>query len=177
MQHDLCNIEVDQQCGGIHDGGDQRRRHHGRVHMQLFCRHGQQSADELRQQDGADQGQAHHQRHRGGHLVEQQQFCKVAHRQRCAAQQGHPALPPQDAGQVVGLDLAHRHAADDGGGALTARVAAGIGQHGDVRRQHGHGGQCVLIPRMTRLEKVALIIKNSSQGARLLYRSHMLCLK
>ena len=46
----------------------------------------------------------------------------------------------------MGLDLAHRHAADDGGGALTARVAAGIGQHGDVRRQHGHSGQCVLIP-------------------------------
>ncbi|SCJ49747.1 Uncharacterised protein [uncultured Clostridium sp.] len=32
-------------------------------------------------------------------------------------------------------------------------------------------------PRMTRLEKVALIIRNSSHGARLLYRSHMLCLK
>ena len=32
-------------------------------------------------------------------------------------------------------------------------------------------------PRMTMLEKVALIIRNSSHGARLLYRSHMLCLK
>ena len=52
--------------------------------------------------------------------------------------------------QVVGLDLAHRHAADDGGGALTARVAAGIGQHGDVGRQH----RCLLYtspsPRDTR---------------------------
>ena len=45
----------------------------------------------------------------------------------------------------MGLDVAHRHAADDGGGALAARVAACVGQHGDVCSQHGHSGQCILV--------------------------------
>ena len=42
---------------------------------------------------------------------------------------------------------------DDGGGALAARVAACIGQHGDVCGQHGHSGQCVLV----RESRVALL--------------------
>ena len=46
----------------------------------------------------------------------------------------------------MGLDVADSHTTDDGGGTLAACVTAGIGQHGDVGGQHGHGGEGVLVP-------------------------------
>ena len=46
----------------------------------------------------------------------------------------------------MGGNIAHRHAADDGGGTLAARVAARIGQHRDIGGQHSNGGQRAFIP-------------------------------
>ena len=47
VQQCLCNVEVHQQRGGIHDGGNQGRSHHSGVYVQLFCCHRQNAADEL----------------------------------------------------------------------------------------------------------------------------------
>lgn len=47
VQQCLCNVEVYQQRGGIHDSGDQGRSHHSGVYVQLFCCHGQDAADDL----------------------------------------------------------------------------------------------------------------------------------
>ena len=84
--------------------------------------------------------------HRGGDAVEHDQLGKVAQGQCAAAENGDAELSPQNLGQVVGLDVADGHTTDDGGGALAARITAGIGQHGDVGGQHGHGGEGVLVP-------------------------------
>ena len=60
MQYRRSNLEIHNQRKGIHDGGDERRCHNGRVSTQLLGGQRQHTAHQLCQNDAEEQRHADH---------------------------------------------------------------------------------------------------------------------
>ncbi len=70
---------------GVHNGGDKGAGHDGGVEAQAFGQHREGAAHGFGEENGANQGTAHHRSHGHAHPVEEEEFCEVAYSQGNAA--------------------------------------------------------------------------------------------
>ena len=150
VKYQLCDLEIQDQAAGVHDGGDEGGSHDGRVCTQLLCGQRQHTAHQLCQNDAEEQRHADHDgiaRHvgvlageeEGVHQVDAQAIHDAQH---CAHDGRHPQLLAQHPHKVGRLYLAQSQTAHHQGADLVAAVTGGIHQHGhkgDQQRQRGKG--------------------------------------
>ena len=138
--------KIDHKRHRVHNGGDERRGHDGRVHPAGLCNERQHAADGFCHDHGAQHRQRHSEGHHLAAGIGEDQPNKIHRAEHHAHQQADTQLLPQHPGKIPQGNLVHRKAADDQRAALAARVAAGIRKHGNKRDEQRHRGNGRLIP-------------------------------
>lgn len=111
------DIKIDQYRAGVHQCGDQRGSHDCRVQADFFRQEGQQTSDQLGNNDGSGQRQADHQG-QGSVFIHNQDTDAICQGKRHAHNEGYAKFLENDLENVFELDLTKRDAAYDQGGAL-----------------------------------------------------------